>query len=119
MSDFYSDMRAIASDVLGEFKQGVIVYVALERPEGSTPDDPGTAVPVPTTINATARPVSTKYIDGTHIIGTETEVTMPNDGTTPTMDGFVDIDGVRHKIVRIMQRPAAGVPVVFTLIVKR
>lgn len=119
MSEFYDEMRAVTSDVFGEFKQGSMQLVRMTRPAGSTPDDPGEAVPTPTDINATARPVSQRYINGTHIDGTETEVSMPNDGTEPQMDDFVNIDGVRYKIVRIMRRPAAGTAVSFTLIVKR
>lgn len=119
MSDFYEEMRGIASGVFAEFKQGSIAYVAMTRPTGGTPDDPGVPVPVPTSINATAKPVSTKYIDGTHIVGTEKEVMMPNDGLEPQMDGFIDIDNVRHKIVRIMRRPEAGTVVSYNLIVRR
>lgn len=119
MDDFYEEMRAVASEVFAEFKQGVIRYIALQRPTGTTPDNPGKVVEVPTLLNATARPVSIRYIDGTHITGVETEVSMPNDGVTPSLDGFIEIDAVRYKIVRIMKRPAAGVPVSFTLIVKR
>lgn len=115
----YDDLRAVASEVFAEFRQGVVEYVRFDRPTGGTPDDPGEPVPVPTRINATVKPVSQRYIDGSLITGSEVEVAMPNDDVVPTMDGMVRIDGVQHKIVRLMPRPAAGVPVSFTLIVKR
>lgn len=116
---FYDEMRAVASDVFAEFQQGTIRYIGLMPATGGTPDDPGEPTETATVLNATAVPVSTRYIDGTIITGTETQVSMPNDDVVPEMSGFVEIDGLRYKIVRIMARPAAGVPVSFTLIVKR
>lgn len=116
---FYDEMRAVASDVFAEFKQGTIEYVTMQPAAGSTPDDPGDPVVTVIPLNATAKPVSQRYVDGTHITGSEVEIAMPNDGVTPQMTGFIRIDSVTHKIVRIMARPAAGTPVSFNLIVKR
>jgi len=115
----YDDMRQIASDVIGEFQQGSVVYVALEKQPGGTPDRPTPSVPVPHPINAVARPVSTKYVDGTNIVQSDKQITMPNDGVTPDMTGSIKIDGVSHKIIEIMPRPAAGTPVVWTVICRR
>lgn len=116
---FYDEMRAVASDVFAEFKQGTIEYVQMVPATGATLDNPGVPTEQVTEINAVAKPVSTRYIDGTHIVGTEKEVVMPNDGTEPQMSGFVRVDGVQHKIKRIMRRPEAGVAVAYTLIVGR
>lgn len=119
MTNFYDDMRAVASEVFAEFKQGTVAYVGLTSVAGATPDAPGAPVETATTINATVRPVSTKYVDGSHIVQSDRQVSMPNDGTTPQMSGFMRIDGVDHKIIEIMPRPAAGTPVTYTVIVRR
>lgn len=119
MADFYSDMRAVAADVFAEFKQGTIRYVTMVTAAGATPDDPGVTVPSYTVLNATARPVSTRYIDGTNIIGTEKEVSFAASGFEPSVNDSIEIDGSTHKIVRVMRRPAAGVAVSYTTIVKR
>lgn len=116
----YDDARMIASELFEEFKQGTILYVSTAVTAGATPDEPSGSVVVTTAINATARPVSTKYVDGTDIVQSDKEVSMPNDGTaTPTMTGSIRIDGETYKIKEIMARPAAGDPVSWTLIVGR
>lgn len=115
----YDDMRVIATDVLNEFKQGTVRYVQIAPAAGGTPDDPGQPVETYHTVTAVVRPVSTKYVDGSHIVQSDRQMVMPNKGVTPTMAGFVDIDDDRFKIVEIMPRPSAGVPIVFVLIVRR
>lgn len=116
----YDEMRSVANEIIGEFKQGALAYVSVQSAAGATPDDPQAPVYTPTAFNGTVRPVSTKYVDGSHIIRSDKQVTMPNNGVlAPTMDGFIDIDGERHKIVEIMSRPAAGPAIVWILIVRR
>lgn len=115
----YDDMRAVALDVFGEFQQGVIEYVELTAAPGATPDDPGEPTVMAFPLEATVRPVSTKYVDGSHIVQSDRQVAMPNNGTVaPSMDGYIRIDGASYKIVEIMPRPAAGAPVVWLLIVR-
>lgn len=115
----YDDMRAVAGEVFGEFKQGVVRYVRLTAQPGATPDDPGEPVQTPFPLNATVRPVSTKYVDGSHIVQSDRQIAMPNTGVIePDMSGFVEIDGSHYKIIEIMPRPAAGRPVLWLLIVR-
>jgi hypothetical protein len=116
---FYDDIRAVASDVIGEFKQGTVIYVELQPQAGATPDNPGEPVPVEHPINAVVRPVSTKYVDGSHIVQSDRQLTMPADGVEPTMEGSVKIDSKTYKIIEIMPNPAAGDPVTYTLIVRK
>ncbi len=117
----YDDMRVVATDVFAEFKQGVIQYVGVTTGTGGTPDEPAAPVEAaPITLNATARPVSTKYVDRTSVFQTDIQVTIPNDGrVVPKGSGFLLIDGVNYKIVEIMARPAAGDPITWTVIVRR
>lgn len=116
----YTDAKKIASDLMAQFKQGSVEYVAFTPNAGATPDAPLPPTPVLTAINATARPVSTKYVDGSHIVRSDKQVTIPNDGkVTPDMSGSIKIDGVTHKIIEIMARPAAGDPVVWTVVVRK
>lgn len=117
----YDDMRAVTNELMAEFKQGVIQYVPLVTVPGATPDRPASSGPgTPVTLNCTARPVSTKYVDGTHIVRSDVQITMPNDGVNePLMTSSFDIDGVRHKIIEIMPIPAAGDPISWTIIVRR
>ena len=119
MSDFYSDMQAIVSGILDEFTQGTIWYVTKTRVAGATPDAPGASGESATPIKAVSRPVSTKFVDGTHIIQTDEEIVMKADGVVPTMDGWITVDGVRLKIVKIIRTPPAGTAIVYVLVVRR
>lgn len=119
MTDFYQEMQAVAAEVLAQFKQGTVVYVALTAQAGATPDDPGVPVDVPHPVNATVKPVSMKYVDGTNIVQSDRQVTMPGDGVEPDSNGYMLIDGARYKIIEIKRIPAAGTPVTFIVIVRR
>lgn len=117
----YDEMRAVVSEVMPEFKQGDIRYVSVTNAAGAAPDEVGsTTETVSDPLNATARPVSTKYVDGTHVVRSDRQVTIPNDGiATPDINGKVRIDGVDYKIIDLMPRPAAGDPISWTVIVRR
>src|SRR5690606_6757070 len=89
----YDDARKIASDLIGEFKQGTVQYIKMVPGTGGRPDAPAPSTSVVTTINAVARPVSTKYVDGSHILQSDKQVTIPNDGKmSPDLSGFIKID---------------------------
>lgn len=104
-----------------EFKQGTVQWVPIVTTAGATPDEPGSSSKgTPVTLNATARPVSTKYVNGSHIVQSDRQVTIPNDGlATPDMSGFIRIDDVDYKIIEVLPIPAAGDPVTWTVIVRR
>jgi hypothetical protein len=116
---FYDDMQAVARDVIGEFAQGTIIYVELQPQEGGTPDDPLPPVSVEHSIDAVTRPVEFKYVDGTQIVQSDEQFTMPGGGVEPTMDGKATIDGRACKIVGIKRIPAAGTVITYTVIVRR
>lgn len=119
---FYDDLRQVSSELHAEFQQGDVRYVPMVVTAGARPDLPASSVkgtPVP--VNATVRPVSTKYVDGTNVVMTDKQASLPNDGETPVpvLGHFLRIDGVDHRIIVIMARPAAGDPVSWTVIVRR
>ena len=120
MSDIYQEMQKVTQDVMSEFNQGVIQYVSLTSGDGPA-DNPGLPVETVTTLKgATARNVSSKYVDGTIIFMTDVQVNMAvQTDVTPQIDDFVNIDGVRHKIIKPMTVPEAGTPVAHILIVRR
>jgi len=117
----YDEMRGVANEVFTEFKQGVVKYVPIVSNAGVSPDEPASSSDgPPVTLAATVQPVSTKYVDGSHIVQSDRQVTFPNDGVNvPKMSGYLLIDDVRYKIIEIMPRPAAGTPVTWTVIARR
>jgi hypothetical protein len=118
MANIYDDLRQVAVDVFGEFKQGDVHYVSLTASVGARPDRPNEPVETITPVNATVKPVSTKYVDGTHIIQSDVEISFANTGLIPSLTGFFTVDGARFKIIEVMKRPAAGNPVSFTVIAR-
>lgn len=118
MVGFYEEMQAVASELLSEFKQGVIEYVAVTPGTGPA-NNPGPSTKVPTTVNAVARGVKFKYIDGSQIVSSDLQITMPGDTVKPAMNGFIRVDGVDHKIIKIEPKPAAGIPVAFVVIFRK
>ncbi len=118
----YDEMRVIAQDVMSDedFKQGTIVYVAI-TPGSGPADDPGAARETPYELaGGVARGVQFKYVDNSTIVASDLQVTFADtDDFTPEMTGFVTIDGVPHKIMRIVRKPAAGIAVAWTLIVRK
>jgi hypothetical protein len=119
MSSIYDDLQGVAQNVLADFNQGVIEYVAV-TPGNGPPDNPGPSQDaLPVRVNGAVRGVSFKYIDGSNILASDLQVTIPAGIVTPNMKGFMRIDGVRYKIVRIDTKPAAGTPVAFLIIVRK
>ena len=110
-------MQAVASQLLGQFKQGTIVYFhpgETTGPEWSPTADPDT----PHTLDATAKGVSQEYVDGTSVIMTDIEVTASVFGVKPTLSGGMSIDGRLMQIIRVWQVPAAGTPAAWKMIVR-
>jgi len=118
MVDFYSDMQGVASAVIGEFAQGTISYVAISH--AGMLDDPGEPIEVVTTVPGVARGVQFKFIDGTNIFASDGQITIPADaGVVPSITGFIEVDGRRHKIVSASAIPPAGTPVAYRVIYRR
>lgn len=122
----YDDMQEVARDVLGEFNQGVIKYLAV-APGAGVIDEPGSSTTTAYILaGATASGVWMKYVNMNLAVATDLQIVMAVDSRfTPDPKGMVDIEKPpgsgtfkRHKIVSIIQNPAAGVPVSYTLIVR-
>lgn len=121
MTTLYDDMQEIASQLLTKFQQGAIAYVRMTPVAGATPDAPAASTAASTVVNAVVRGVQYKFVQRGMAVATDLQVTIAGDAlaSEPSMLDFVDIDGVRHKIVQIVRRPAAGTVVVWTLIVRK
>lgn len=121
----YDDAQAVASDVLAEFKQGTITYIRVTPGNGPV-HNPGPAVETSFTLDATARGVKFKYVQNGLALATDEQITsavhpaLIADFAAETVTrGFVTIDGKRRKIVQAIQKPSAGTPAVFVLIVRK
>lgn len=119
MADFYKEMQSLASEIIGEFQQGVITYSAMVAGDGP-PDDPGEPREVTVKIPATVQGVQYRYIDGTNIVASDGQLTMPaNVGVIPSIEGYITVDGRKHRIIQVTAIPPAGTPVAYSIIFKR
>jgi hypothetical protein len=114
---FYEEMQDIATGLLTEFKQGVVVLNKAGATSGSAwKPTPGAQTNI--TLFATVSGVSKKYVDKSLAIATDKQIICAVPSVAPTMADSVTIDGKSHKIVHIEPRPAAGTPAAYILIVR-
>lgn len=117
---FYKEMQNIAKGVLNEFNQGSIKLVQLvESPDGS-PDKPGDMQERVYNLKGSVKGVSFKYLKEGYVIHTDLEATVaviPD--VQPTLNDFVEVDGVRYKIIRDVSVPAAGTKVVWKFLIRK
>lgn len=119
MSEFYDEMQGIASELLTEFNQGTITYVAMTA-GGGPADEPGEPIETVTVFSgAVVRGVQFKYVRGSTVLSTDLQVTIPGGIVEPTPEGFFTADGVRLKIVEVHRIPATGTAVAYTIIVRK
>ena len=115
----YDDLQPVASELLGEFKQGTVYLIKMTEGNG-TPDDPGDPTETKYELDATVKGVSFKYIEQGFALESDLMVTSAvRDDVTPDGDDFIEIDGVRHKIHRDMSVPAAGTKIAWKFIVRK
>lgn len=107
MSDFYKEMQGVATELLAEFNQGVIKYIAPSA-TGGDPFNPTQGASTEYTLDAVARGVEFKYIREGYISASDIQVTAAVFDVEPKMNGTVEIDGKEKQIIAIQQIPAAG-----------
>lgn len=133
---FYDDMQDFASEMLVEFSQGVVTLTRTipGTPDPAEPWEPVVDVVETYRLDAVAKSVSDKFVDGTTILATDTEITaaatmdlesVTGGGGTlgPTQveikpgDG-VTIDGQAVAVLKVMRIPRAGTCIAWRLIVR-
>lgn len=115
----YDDLRPVADEILGEFKQGTISLVQLTAGTGAA-DNPGAPTETTHALNATIKGVSFKYVKDGFALSTDLMVNAaPIDGVTPSKNDFIVIDGQRYKIIEDLSAPAAGTRVVWKFLVRK
>ena len=115
----YNDLKSLASDLLKDFKQGTVFYVALTPPPGPD-DDPGVPTETKYELDATVTGVSSKLVDNSFVLSTDLMVICSvRDDLIPSGKDFIENDGSRYKIVQDISVPQAGTKVVWKFIVRR
>lgn len=143
MAGFYEEMREMATELLGEFKQGRVTLTRTTQAEKPIdwptwePWDGATTI-YTYELDAVVKGVSAKLIDGDVVVASDLELTCshkmtlvetkvgddePVASSTPAAfdAGLLDtlaIDGKPVTIVRDLTVPAAGVPVAHRYVVR-
>lgn len=121
--DFYEDMQKLASSVMKEFKQGSVKLIQYKETKGGTLDEPSELAEKVYNLDATVSGVSFKYLINSYAVASDLTVTTGViQGVTPTINDFIEIEGIRHKIIRdISAAPNAvnGKPVVWRFICRK
>lgn len=116
---FYDDMQAVATDVLKEFKQGTVVYIAVTPGNGPV-DNPGQPTKTRTEVYAAVRGIKFKYVQVSLAVASDLQVTIAVDpAIVPKMTDFIEVDGVIYKIIQVLPKPAAGTVVAHVLIIRK
>ncbi len=121
----YGRMQGTASRLLNRFKQGEVklIRTTTADPNPETPWIPGEATTETYELDATVAAVTVdhanaKYIDGTVITTADLVVTSAVFASEPQMTDTLAIDGEVRSIKKIIQLPAAGIPVAWKLFVQ-
>lgn len=127
MSDaFYNNMQGITSGVLAQFKQGVIQLKRITVTAGTKPWNDGGETVVTYDLDATAKGVDQKKVDGTRILDSDLVIT-----TSPRakLNGvYVELEysdrdqlvvrGKQRVIKQVDRIPESGPAVAFKLYVE-
>ncbi|TIP70577.1 MAG: hypothetical protein E5X53_26300 [Mesorhizobium sp.] len=113
MADFYDEMQEFASEMLGEFKQGIVTLTrTVTTPaDPSTPWIPGEPVTTVYPLDAIVKRLHQRYEGGVLIIETGDMVTFAVPAVVPALTDQLVIDGVERAITDLTPIPAAGQPV--------
>lgn len=113
----YDELKPVAAELLKEFRQNSVKLVSIQT-DNTVPDAP-TVTETVRDVDATVRGVSFKYVKDGFVLATDLEVTVAIvDGLVVTLNDFIEVDGVRHKIVQDISVPAAGTRVVWKFIIR-
>lgn len=115
----YDDLQNVATDLFEEFNQGVVKLVHFMKSDDSSPDEPLNeekifdlrSVGLGKNFNFLKESFSTeKTLDITTSV-------IPD--VVPTIDDFLDVDGVRLKILEFKKVPEIGTPCVWKFTVEK
>ena len=110
---FYADLRNVASGLLREFAQGTVEIGRPVTTSGANEWSPPATAIQWQRINAVARGVSQKFVDGTNIVASDIQLTVDAGVWQFRAGDRIRIDGVPAAILRVENIPAAGIPVAY------
>lgn len=115
---FYKNLQKVSNSVLKNFKQGDVKLIKTTKSTVPADESPVITETV-FSLDAAVQGVSSKFVRDGFAIATDLIVTSAvRSDVTPTLEDYIEIDGVRHKIINDMSVPASGVKVAWKFIVR-
>lgn len=111
MTGFYEELRSVADELLGEFKQGSVQLRRVTTIPGPNEWDPPTETVETWELSAAVRRVDQRYENGVLIIATGDIVTFAVPPVAPVLTDSLVIDGTVRAITSLRPAPSAGVAV--------
>ena len=114
----YQRFQNTAKRLTEKYNTGALVLIKIAP--GSGPDwNPGEPTETPHAFKGTLFGVSEKYVDGTLVVASDQQCTMPGGGAEPTTSDELMADGERHQIVKVERIPSAGIAAAYIVIVRK
>lgn len=114
--DFYEEMRGVADELLGEFKQGSVQLKRVTTLPGPNDWTPGEEAVETHDLSATVKRVDQRYENGVLIVETVDIVTFAVPAVVPAMTDLLVIDGRDRVITSLKPTPSAGTVVAWKAI---
>ena len=115
----YDQFQNLTVGILKQFKQGDIKLLKVTAGVGAA-DNPGAPTITEYALDAVAKGVSFEYLKMGFAVKSDIMVTaavLPS--VTVTLNDFIQIDGVKYKIISDESVPAAGTVVAWKFIVRK
>jgi hypothetical protein len=109
--DFYSEMRSVADELLGEFAQGTVLLKRVTLVEGPNEWDPPVETAVSYALKGTVKRIHQRYENAVLIVETGDMVTFAVPDVEPVLTDTLMIDGVERAITNLTPIPTAGTTV--------
>ena len=115
----YDAMQARAGALLERFNQGASSEQVITTTPAPNAWDLPTETVAETVLDAVARGVSSKYVDGVNILATDLQMTISAVDFTATAGMAIKIDGSAVTVLRVDAIPAMGTAVAWRVFVRR
>lgn len=108
MPSFYDEMAEMATELLGEFKQGEVSLKRIVSVPVPNPWDPPTETAQTWSLAATVKRLHQRYENGVLIVETGDMVTFAVPEVEPLLTDTLIIDGAERVITNLTPIPPAG-----------
>ncbi|QAZ45950.1 hypothetical protein [Mesorhizobium sp. Pch-S] len=108
MTGFYEELRGVADELFGEFKQGSVQLRRVTTTPGPNEWDPPTETTETWELGAAVKRVDQRYENGILIVQTGDIVTFAVPPVAPILSDGLVIDGTLRAITSLRPTPSAG-----------